>query len=102
MKMLCRALFAIAGVGLVGGLVLGALPIKVYPADAPPAAGREKVNCGTAFSATEWSGDDACEGPRIGQAGVAIMAFALCVVSFVLGVGALVVSMHRELRYGRV
>ena len=100
MKLLSRALFAMAAVALVGGLVIGALPIEVYPVDAPPAIGREKVSCGTAFSDTRWSGDDACEGRRIGQAGVAFMAFALCVVSFVLGAGALVLSMHRELRYG--
>lgn len=102
MKMLSRALFAIAAVALVGGLILGAMPIEVYPADAPPTVGREKVSCGTAFSDTRWSGDDACEGPRIGQAGVAFMAFGLCVVCFVLGAGALVFTMHRELRYGRV
>ncbi len=100
--MLCRALFAIAAVGLVGGLVVGALPIEVHPVDAPPGVRREKVSCGTAFSDTGSSGDEACEGRRIGQAGLALMGFALCVVSFVLGAGALVLSMHRELRYGRV
>ena len=73
MKMLSRALFAIAAVALVGGLVLGTVPIEVYPADAPPAVGRGKVSCGTAFSDTRWSGDDACEGPRIGQAGAAFI-----------------------------
>jgi len=101
MKIASRALFAIAAVALVAGLVLGAIPVKVYPADALPTAGREKVSCGTPFSDTKWSSDDACEGPRIGQAGVIVAAFLLCVVSFVLGAGALVLSIHRELRHGQ-
>lgn len=100
MKLLSRVFLAVAAFALVGGLVLGAVPIWVLPANAPVTVGGEKVNCGTAFSETEWSGDDACEGPRISQAGVIIMAFALCVVSFILGAGALVLSMSRQLRYG--
>ncbi len=70
--------------------------------NAPPPAGRDTVNCGTALSKTEWGNDDACEGPLIGQAGVMVMAFGLCVLCFVLGAGALALSMNRELRCRRV
>lgn len=102
MKATSRLLLAVAAIALVGGLVRGAVPVKVHPAHALPTAGREKASCGTAFSSTEWSSDDACEGPLLGQRGVIVMAFGLCVVCFVLGAGALVVSMNRELRYRRL
>jgi hypothetical protein len=99
MKLLSRVLLALAALALVGGLVLGAIPIRVHPANAPVTAGHEKVSCGTPFSETKWSSDDACEGLLLNQTGVVFMAFALCVVSFVLGAGVLVLSMSRQLRY---
>lgn len=102
MKTLSRVLFAIAAIALIGGFALGSIPVKVRPVNAPPPVGREKVSCGTAFSDTEWRSDDACDGSRIGQRGAMFMAFILCVASFVLGGGMLVISMNRELRCGRV
>ena len=97
MKLLSRVVLALAAVALVAGFVLGAVPVKVYPANGPPT---EKVTCGTGFSDTKWSSDDACEGPLIGQRGAMLFAFLLCVVFFVLGVGALILSFRRELRRG--
>ena len=40
--------------------------------------------------------DDACEGVLLGQFGVVILAFLTCIVSFVLGAGALVLSNRRS------
>lgn len=97
MKMLFRLLFAFAAVALVGGLVLGAVPVKVYPANGPPT---EKVTCGTGFSDTDWSSDDACEGALIGQRGGMLFAFLLCVFFFALGVGALILTIRRDLKRG--
>ena len=102
MRALSKVLFALAAIALVGGFVVGSIQVRVHPVNALPPVGREKVSCGTAFSDTEWSSDDACDGSQIGQRGAMFMAFALCVVSFALGVGTLVFGMHRELRYGRV
>lgn len=99
MKLLSRVFLGVAALGLVGGLVLGAIPIRVYPADPASTAEREKVNCGTAFSHIKGS-DDACEGPQLSQAGVILLAYLLCIVFFVLGAGTLVLNMRRELRYG--
>ena len=102
MKALSRVLFVIAALALVGGFVLGSIPVRVRPVNAPAPVGHEKVSCGTAFSDTEWSSDDACDGSQIGQRGAMFMAFTLCVVFFVLGVGTLILSMNRELRHGGV
>ena len=102
MKVASRVLLIGAAIALVSGLVLGTIPVRVRPVIAPPPAGQETVSCGTAFSETEWTNDDACEGPLIGQRGVIFAAFGLCVVCFVLGAGALALSMSRELRYRRV
>lgn len=73
--------------------------MKVYAVNGPAAARPEKVSCGTPFSETKWSNDDACEGPLSGQAGVIFMAFGLGVVCFVLGAGVLAFSMNRQLQH---
>lgn len=96
MKLASRVLLVLAAVALVAGLVLGALPVKVDPASASPTPGAGKVSCGTAFSQTEWSSDDACEGPLLSRLGVSLAAFGLCVVFFLLGAGALVLGMSRH------
>jgi hypothetical protein len=101
MKFLSRVLFALAVIALIGGFILGSIPVRVQPVNSPPPAGSEKVSCGSAFSETEWSSDDACDGSQIGQRGVMFLGFALSVLCFMLGAGALVLAMRRELRYPR-
>ena len=95
MKVLVRILLLIAGAAFAGGLILGSLSTRVRPAVLGPPAGSAMVDCGTVFSDTEWSSDHACEGPRIGRAGLMVMAFLVAFPAFLGSVGVLVVTVRR-------
>lgn len=95
MKVLARVFLAIAGVALVSGLLLGSVPTRVRPAVLDPPPGEQEVNCGSVFSDTEWSGDDACEGPRIARGGLMFIAFVISFLAFMGGVALIVVAMRR-------
>lgn len=95
MKVLARVCLAIAGIAFVGGLLLGSVPARVRPAVIDPPPGEQEVNCGTVFSDTKWSSDDACEGPRIARGGLMFIAFVVSVLAFVSGVLLIVITMRR-------
>lgn len=97
MRVASRWLLALAAVALVGGLLFGAVPVRVRPVVEAAPAGQDTVSCGSAFSTG--SSDDACEGAVLARFGAAMAGFGLCVLCFLLGTGALVLS-HRGYRSG--
>lgn len=76
-----QVLWVLAGVAVVVAVALGFVPTS-----AESFVSGEDLNCGAVFVSTEWSLDDACEGPILSQSGY--MA-SLVVVAVGCGVVAL-------------
>ena len=85
-----RVLWVVAGVAVVVAVVLGFVPTSAESF----VDGRE-LNCGAVFVSTEWSLDDACEGPILSRMGY--MA-TLVVVAIGCGVVALGVRFAQAYR----
>lgn len=97
MRKLFWVLVVVAGLAFTGALLLGSLPTRARPVitAAPPGTG--KVNCGTVFSDTKWSNDDACEGPLLNRAGLMMLAFMIALTAFIASAGVLVASVRRAM-----
>lgn len=85
-----RVLWVVAGVAVVVAVVLGFVPTS-----AESFVNGEDLNCGAVFVSTEWSLDDACEGPVLSRMG---FMETLVVVAFSCGVVALGVRFAQAYR----
>lgn len=92
---LFRVLLVMAAVSFAGSLIVGSLPTRVRPAVLVAPAGSETVDCGSVFSGTEWTNDDACDGARINRAGLMVLGFLIAIAFFLGSVVVLVVTVRR-------
>jgi hypothetical protein len=94
-KVLIRPASAASVLLLLTALAVGFVPIRERPREYQAPPGVEKVDCGTVFSPTRWSGDEGCERANTGY-GVLMMLlgfFGVC-----LGLLALVWQIARSVR----
>ena len=87
-----RVLWGLAAIMLVASVLLSVLPNPgtAVIVDGPPL----KVNCGTFFVDTSYSGDDGCEGTVLSRMG---LAFLVWLAAFPLGTAGLL-FLRREVR----
>lgn len=77
MERTARFLGVLAALLFLFALLLMVLPNRatVLVDFTPPNTARyDEADCGTPFRSTQWSSDDACEGPVLGRAGVVMLA----------------------------
>ena len=91
-RMIGRALGGVAALLLLLSIALSLLPNHGMTVIAEP---NQRVNCGTIFAETKWSGDDGCEGPMIGRSGV---VFVLWLFALPVGAAGLLL-IWRSVRY---
>lgn len=89
MERTARFLGVLAALLFVFALLLMVLPNRatVLVDFTPPNTARyDEADCGTPFRSTQWSSDDACEGPVLGRGGAVMLAGLGSVL--VAGIGA--------------
>lgn len=92
MRRTAQVAIALAVIAVVTFVVLGLVPMRVYPREyaAPPGGGR--VNCGTVFSGTEWALDDACEDASLYRGGLMVGTFLFGLVASALAAILMILS----------
>lgn len=95
MARVARILGVLAALLFLTALLLSSLPnrAEVMAGFTPPkSATYGRVDCGTPFKSTRWSGADECEGPVLGRGGVVLLAGLGAVLLAVAGAGLWVAS----------
>ncbi|HVE45165.1 MAG TPA: hypothetical protein VNA57_00260 [Acidimicrobiales bacterium] len=85
-----RALLVSAGMALVAAVVIGFAPTSAQSL----VDGRE-LNCGSTFVSTEWSLNDACDGPTLIRAGLVMMIGLAAVGCGVVALGVRFAQAYR-------
>jgi hypothetical protein len=66
-KAVRRVTVTLSAVALVLGIVVAFIPARAVPEEYYVPPGVVEVNCGSAFSSTQWSGDEGCDGAIVAR-----------------------------------